>query len=242
MAAAIGNQILYLSASKPTTDSTTSGGAIDKLKRVLLTQLTANAVIGAKSSSASDTTQTLSIVGRDVNGVLLAPVTVTLNGTVEVDTAQSFSMIESVLLSAVTVGTVSVLQGVGGAVVQTIPVGELGFAVMFQGAEGQASPVARFEKCFMFDSDVAGLTAPVAIIPIDSTGYYAIGVTLAQNDAVSVVNRLTAPAGIQFLPDNASAPGPNIASGSQWGIWIKQSLPASPPTALPQFTLQVQYS
>jgi hypothetical protein len=242
MPAAIANQILYLSANKPTSDSTTSGGAIDKLNRILLSQFTANAVLGVKSSSAADNTQTATISARDTNGFLLAPITVALNGTTEVDTPQTFSMIESVVLSAAAAGTVTILQGVGGATLQTIPPGELGFAILFQVAAGQGSPVARYEKCFMFDSDALGLTAPVAIINVDSTGYYAIGPTLAQDDTASVVNRLTAPIGIGFSGDNMSVPGPNIASGHQWGIWVRQSLPANPPTAQPPFTLQVQYS
>ncbi len=62
--------------------------------------------VSAVSSNAGDTTQTLTITGRDTVGSVLVE-TLALNGTVEVVTASAFSVITAVSLDVVLAGNLS---------------------------------------------------------------------------------------------------------------------------------------
>lgn len=74
------------------TDTGTQGGAIDKTKKPIPLDLSSNANVQVVSSDAGDTTQTVTITGRDAGGVQyaegkvltgLTPVALTVNTTTE---------------------------------------------------------------------------------------------------------------------------------------------------------------
>src|SRR4051812_2570691 len=109
MAIAATDLIAYASANMPDVDTGTNGGAIDTLRRIAFTQIAANDTIQALSSSSSDTTQTVTVEGRNAAGVIVSE-TKTLTGTTAI-TFSTMSTVERVLkaeLSATAVGTVTI--------------------------------------------------------------------------------------------------------------------------------------
>src|SRR4051794_19809861 len=107
--------IFYSSASVPTDDASTTGGAIDATMRVGGTQLSS----AAKLAFISDGTDTRSvdIVGRLASGVV-ATETVVLTGAVEVLSANTYERFLSVKAQTTSgTRTVTVKQGSGGSTV-----------------------------------------------------------------------------------------------------------------------------
>src|SRR5260370_1363698 len=149
--------IAYGAASKPQDDVSTSGGAIDALNRPVFTQLTVNAVIGVGSSAAGDTTQGVTILGRDATGTLVTT-TLTLNGTTEVDGAQTSERLLSVSLGTNAAGTVTVKQGVPGSTIATIIPAERGFYALFIQSFSTTSQQVRYEKIFWKNATIGTLT------------------------------------------------------------------------------------
>ncbi len=82
--------IAYGSASMPDDDVPTGiGGAEDQTIRVVFTDISANDTVEILSSSASDTTQTVTVFGRNTAGEIVSEVE-TLAGTTPQTTTQSF--------------------------------------------------------------------------------------------------------------------------------------------------------
>jgi hypothetical protein len=118
--------VAYHAATQSDVDGSTVGGAIDALRRPDFTQIAANDTIQALSSSAGDTTQTVTVRGRNAAGSIVTE-TKTLTGT----TAITFSTLAR---SSGPLGR-DVRDGGGdghdpastGATWVTIPIGERGF-------------------------------------------------------------------------------------------------------------------
>ena len=72
--------IAYGSTSRPINDTTTTGGAIDTKNQPVFTQLGSSSTLEVLSSSGSDTSQTVTVTGRDASGVYQTS-TATLSGT-----------------------------------------------------------------------------------------------------------------------------------------------------------------
>jgi hypothetical protein len=124
--------VLYHAATQSDVDGSTVGGAIDTLRRPDFTQMSANDTIRAVSSSAGDTTQTVTRqAGRAADGT--SSETKTLTGT----TAITFSVngtVERILkveLSATCAGTITVQSttGPGTNFSRVIAIGERGFSM-----------------------------------------------------------------------------------------------------------------
>src|SRR5438445_4335359 len=115
--------IAYNCLNRVTDDTSTAGGdisdttavaAVDKGIRPTYTQISANAVIAFISTSASDT-QNVTVDGRSSTGATQSE-TITLTGTTEKLTTNTYERVLDFFLSAVAVGSISVKQGSGGTV------------------------------------------------------------------------------------------------------------------------------
>jgi hypothetical protein len=105
--------ILYNSANMPTDDTSTSGGAIDAQRRPVFTQMTANAQIALVSSGAD--TRQVTVMGRKPDGTLVTE-NVTLNGTTEVLTTNTYERLLRATASATHASnTITLKQGSGGS-------------------------------------------------------------------------------------------------------------------------------
>lgn len=231
----------YCSANMPNDDVSTSGGAIDTLRRPDFTQMAANDTIQAVSSNAGDTTQTVTITGRTASGTVVSE-TKTLNGT----TAINFTVlgtVERILkveLSATCTGIVTIRRTTGPTTVRTIPAGERGFLMVFR-QDGSDPSVAKdyYVKTFLKNTNgsLALLSAQVTE-SADPDNRITWALAAAVDDSGSVANRVTSP-GLTFNDTAKNVPGTDLASGSAIGVWRNLHLPIADPAHRTTHTLQL---
>jgi hypothetical protein len=252
--------------ANPETDAATPvGGAINKAIKILYADM--SDVGGADtlevlSSNAADTTQTLTVTGRNGAGVVVTD-TFTLDGTNVVTGASStsFSRILKAVLSAGTAGTVTVREASGNVTVFTMegtgtaPGGTAVTSVrrMFYASEANASGGAAktlYEKCFIANTHatLAVLSAAVSLTA-DGTASDLVDFDLedAVNDTGTITDRTTAPGGAQTVRDtwsdaSVSVPGGTLGdrttgTADHIGVWVRLSLPAGESPESAAFTL-----
>lgn len=219
----------YAAANRPEDDASASGGGITTSHSLEITQPAAPTALEVVSSQAGDTTQVLTVKGRDSAGTLITA-TAALNGTTAVALAGTFERVLEAGLSAAAAGTVTLRASGGGATVCTLPPGQLGQHILFKrSASDPTASRVRYEKEF-WKNEHASLSLQNATLTLtaDPAAKVEMGVAGAVNDTISVANRLTAPTGITFVNDNVaqSVPGGALAAGAAIGVWIKQTLAA----------------
>jgi hypothetical protein len=237
--------LLYGPASNPTDDVSASGGAIDATRRPVFTQLLANSVLVYQSSSADK--RTVTSVGRDSTGAVQQE-TVTLNGTIAVSGAQVFERLQSVNCQNsgtgqnVTIGGSGI--GVGGGGLANIPANEVGFYMMFRNAFSTSSIQSRYEKTFWKNNNGSlSLTSATITLTADPSGVLQLGLATAENDSVSLGNRLgSAPGGVSFVGVGVAQAIPVdgvLESGDAMGTWILQALAVNNAPIRNSFTTQL---
>lgn len=234
--------ILYASASIPTDDDTTSGGAIDPKRRLLFTDVSGKTV-RVVSDNAGDT-QNCTVVGRTAAGTLVTE-TKALTGVTPVNFTETLDRILSIQLASDATGIITCTAQSGDAAICTIPAGERGVVRLFQNAESEDVPAARYEKVFLKNThgSLDLLTASV-VESADPEGIISFTLAAAIDDSESVADRKTAPGASIIEPDTfdgteKSVPGESLASGEAIGIWIKQSLTATNAPFENTYTLEV---
>jgi hypothetical protein len=222
--------IAYCSASRPTDDVSTTGGAIDANNRPVFTQLASNGTLEAVSSAGGDTTQTITVTGRNAAGVYSTS-TATLTGTspVALSPATTFERVLTCVLSGTAAGIVTLRKSGAGTVVGTIPIGELGFSAMFINSFSTSTGQTRYEKLFLKNTDGAlTLTSSTVTLTADPVGgVFTAGVDTALNGTATVANRTNAPAGVAFVAFNVAQSVPNsgnLTAGAAIAVWILQTL------------------
>lgn len=228
MPIAAADLLLHGSASRPSDDTATTGGAIATTDRPEFTQLTANALIAVVSDGAD--TRTVTVEGRNAAGAIISE-GIVLNGVTEVVGALTFERILTVTLSASDAArTVTVRQGAGGATRATVSVNETTRTAFFRRSASEAGIVIRFEKNF-WKNNHATLTLNAAAVKLtaDPDARIRLGLATAINDTGTITNRKTAPASVTFVDDNVSqsVPGGILAAADRIGTWIEQNLPAT---------------
>lgn len=233
--------VLYNSANMPVIDTGTSGGAIDTLRRPDFTQMASNDTVRAVSSSAGDTTQTLTIVGRLADGSL-ATETLTLTGTTPITFANTYERILKAELSATCAGTVTVARTTGPTTIRVIPIGERGFQAVFQQDASDPSTQQDFYiKVFWKNTNGSlALTSAVVKENADPSGLITFGLAATINDSGTTTNRKTAPGGVSFASTPANVPNSgNLTSGSDIGVWLDLTLPAAQAAVKSTYTLEL---
>ena len=114
--------IVLGSANMPENDSSTSGGAIDTATKIIFTDISATDEVEIVSDSGSDTSQTVTIYGRDSGGNIVSEAE-TLNGTTVVTTAQTFERILKITLNTAAAGTVTVRKESDNVTIATMAAG-----------------------------------------------------------------------------------------------------------------------
>lgn len=220
--------VKYGSASRPSDDVSTTGGAIDTTDRPDITQLTANAVIAVISDGAD--TRTVTVQGRNAAGAIISDV-ITLNGAVEAVGVLTFERILTITLSASSgTRTVTVRQGAGGATRATIGLNETTRTSLFRQSASEAGITLRYEKTF-WRNNHATLTLNSAQVRLtaDPDARIRLGLATTINDTATVANRKAAPAGVTFVDDNVfqTVPGGVLTAGDRIGVWWELNLPAN---------------
>jgi hypothetical protein len=240
MAIAAASLVRFSSASEPTDDISTTGGAIAVTSRPELTQFTAAAKLSLTSDGSDVRSATVDY--RDATGALLQEVIVLTSAVEKLSTA-TMSRIERVALSATDVArTVTLKQGTGGTTIGTITPNETTRHIRFRNSASAASQKIRYEKDFWRNGDGAlTLLSPSVLLTADPAVKIRIGVATAYGDTVSVANRLTSPAGITFVDDGVAPtmPSGGIAAGSAIGVWIEQTLAINDVAQTSTYTTQL---
>lgn len=242
MSVAASDLVLYHAATQSDTDVGTVGGAIDTLRRPDFTQATAADTVEAVSSSAGDTTQTVTVECRKADGTVVSE-TKTLTGT----TAIIFSVngaidrILKVELSATCAGTVTVRKSVAGATYRTIPVGERGFSMtMRKGASSGAGIVNYYSKTFWKNTNGSNALLGATISEsADPSGVFTHGVATSVNDSGTTTTRLTAPGGVTIDGTAKAIPGTDLAAGAAIGVWLNMTLATNNAAIRSTYTPQI---
>lgn len=243
--------VAYAAANKPTDDTSTNGGAIDALERVVFTDLAANDDIEVLSSNAGDTTQQITVTARNAAGATVQQ-TVTLNGTTAVilSTMGVVERVQRALLNANCTGTVTVRRSVAGATIGTIPPAERGFRRLFIDAVSDPSATKNYYEKIFLKNTHATLSALSAVVAqsADPTGKVTHLIAAAVDDSNTSTNRITAPGAAATLdPDtfddnNKSVPGTNLAAGSAIGVWLRLALGAAEAPIKSTYTVALNFS
>jgi hypothetical protein len=219
--------VAFAAASMPNDDVSTTGGAIDLLRRVDFTQMGASDTVRIASASGSDTSQTVTLTGRLADGSIVTEVK-TLNGTTPVTTTATYERLLKAEMSATAVGIVTVARTTGVTLIRTIPVGERGFMAIFrQLASDPVSTKSFYCKFFWKNTNGSlALTSSTVVENADPSGLITHALDTALDASTSAANRLTAPTGpTGFASTAATVPNSgNLSSGSAIGVWLLLAL------------------
>lgn len=219
--------VAFNAQSMPTSDSGTSGGAIDITRRPDFTQMSSSDKVQAISSSAGDTTQTITLIGRKTNGEVVSE-TLTLTGGTAVETTNTYERLLSAELSATCAGIITVRKKVGAVTIRTIPVGERGFAAIFQQCASDPSVQKDFYMKFFWKNTNGSLSLTSSVVKenADPDARITHALAAALDDSGSVANRTTSP-GLTFSGADKNVPNSqNLSPGSAIGTWLNLTLPA----------------
>jgi len=220
--------IAFNALNRPEDDTATGGGGRDVDVRPDFTQLAADDDLECVSSAAGDTTQTVTIDGRDAAGAFIT-ITYALNGTTVVTDAQVFERVLSISMDADAVGTVTIRRAPAAGDVYIIPIGERGASALFIKSASESATATRFDK-FFWENNHATLTLTAAKVQItaDPAAVIRQGVEATKDDTATIANRKTAPGGVTFVADSTqqNVPSTTLEALTAIGVWIEQALAA----------------
>jgi hypothetical protein len=223
--------VLYHAATQSDTDVGTVGGAIDALRRPDFTQQTGNDTIQAVSSSAGDTTQTVTVTARNAAGSLVTSSATTLTGTTPV-TITGLGTVERILkveLSATCAGTVTIRSttGPGTNFSRAIAIGERGFSAVFRmGSSSTSGTVTYYAKLFWKNTNATNaLLGATVSESADPTGLIDFALETSVNGSGTATTRLVAPGAVGSFDNTAKAvTGTDLAATAAIGTWLRLQL------------------
>ncbi len=236
----------YGSAVMAEDDVTTAiGGAIALTKKIEFTQMSGNSTLEAVSSSVSDTTQTITVTGRNAAGTIISSAVV-LTGTspVALD-ALTFERILKATLSGTAVGTVTIRNSSGGTVWSTMEPGLTEVRVPFYNSAADPSGGAEktyYEKIFVKNTNATlSLLSGQISEQSDPTGLITFGVAATLNDSGTngANNRQVAPGAITFNNSAKNVITGELPATEYQGIWLELRLPAGNAAQKSTYTLKV---
>lgn len=238
--------VIYGSANMPEVDGATAGGAIDTTVRVLPDSAslynTLNDTVEVLSSASGDTTQTVTVYGRNSGGTIISEV-INLNGTTVANGATTFERIEKIVVSGTHTGTITVRKATGDNLIVSIEPGVLTIRRPFYDVSADVSGGSQrkyYEKVFVKNNNgtnaLLGATIQENSDPSNKTAFALAG---SVNDSGSVANRQTAPGGLTFNSSDKTVPGTDLAAGSAIGVWFELTLPAGDPATKTTYTLRI---
>lgn len=217
--------VKYGVANYPEADTGTSGGAISLVTALRRFVQASNTAPKAASSSAGDTTQTLTIFGRLMTGAADSEA-ITLNGTTQITFTKTYIYLTKATLSATAAGTVTIFMNDGSTVIVTIAPGITKQIRLFNNSESEASQTIRYEGEW-WKNNHGSLTLQAAKIRLTADASAKIRIGLANGADQTVTNRKTAPSSVTFVDDSVDIDVTSVAAGSSKQIWVEQTLTAS---------------
>lgn len=235
--------VAYHSATQSSSDVGAVGGAIDTLRRPDFTQIASNDTIQALSSSAGDTTQTVTITGRSASGTVVSE-TKTLTGTTPI-TFSTLATVERVLtveMSATAAGTVTIQRSTGAVLIRTIPIGERGFSAIFRlTSSSTTTTVDYYAKFFWKNTNATNALLSATITEsADPSGVITHGLETSVNGTNTATTRLTAPGTTGTIDGTAKAvPGTDLAPTAAIGVWLHMTLATNNAPIRSTYTSQI---
>lgn len=240
--------VAYGSAVMPDDDATLNiGGAIDATTRVVFTDIVATDQVEILSDNAGDTTQTVTIYGRNAAGELVSEAE-TLNGVTPVTTDTVFERILKITLSASATGTVTVRDQDTDAAIATIESGVTEIRRPFYAAAAEAAGGSArdyYEKIFIKNNHgTLTLTSAVISEQADPSGKitFALESSLNGSDTNGAANNRQTVGDLSgYTFDSAAknvANSQNLTAGSAQGVWLKLSLAAGDAAQNTSYTLR----
>lgn len=246
MSVSASDLVAYGSANMPEDNVSTSGGAIDATTKVIFTDIAATDQVTVISDNAGDTTQTVTVYGRNAGGAIVSE-GLSLNGTSRVTGAVAFERILKIVVSASHSGTITVTRDNSATFTEiaTLETGVLTARRMFYDAAADASGGSSrdfYEKLFIKNNNGTTTLNSVQIAEqADPSGFITFDLEDAINDTNSVSDRLNdAPTGMlgTFTGATKSVPGGVLAAGDRIGVWLKLTLAAGTAAAKSTYTLR----
>lgn len=246
MSVSASDLVAYGSANMPEDNVSTSGGAIDATTKVIFTDIAATDQVTVISDAAGDTTQTVTVYGRNAGGAIVSE-GLSLNGTARVTGAVAFERILKVVVNAAHTGTITVTRDNTPTFTEigTMESGVLTLRRMFYDAAADASGGSSrdfYEKLFIRNNNgTTTLNAVQIAEQADPSGFITFDLEDAINDNNSVSDRLNdAPTGMlgTFTGATKSVPGGMLAAGDRIGVWLKLTLAAGTAAAKSTYTLR----
>lgn len=241
--------VVYGSATMADDDSTLNiGGAIDTSVRLVFSDIVATDTVEILSDNAGDTTQTVTIYGRDSGGTLVSDA-LSLNGTTVVTSTQSFERITKVTVSAAHTGTITVRDTATDTTIAAIESGVLTIRRPFYAAAAEASGGAArdyYEKVFIKNNHgTLALTSSTIAEQTDPSGKvtFALEASLNGSDTNGAGNnRQTVGSLSGYTFDSTTknvANSQSLTAGAAQGVWLKLSLAAGDAANNTSYTLRV---
>ena len=237
---------LYGSASMPDDDTATAiGGAINTAIKMEFTDITPSGTVEMLSSAGGDTTQTVTIYGRDGTGAIVNEVK-TLNGATPVSFTTTFERILKAVMSGTATGTITIRKASAGATLITLEPGITQVRRPFYNVNTpEAGSVTYYEKVFFKNTNgTLALTSGVIKEAADPSGKVTFGLPSTIDDTGTNGggnNRKTAPSGITFnSTDKNVANGQNLPAGSAQGIWLALTLASTDAAAKTTYDLRCE--
>lgn len=235
---------VFGSATMPEDDTTTNiGGAISTSKKVEFTDISPSGAVEMKSDSLSDTTQTLTITGRNPAGEIVSEVK-TLNGTTWVQFTTTFERILKMVLNSIGIGNVSIREITSGEVLATMESGILQIRRPFYNAVAPSTGTLNFYEKVFFKNNHSTLTLTEAKISEASDPSakvaFALETSLDGTDTNGADNvRTVAPEGYTFnSAEKAVANNGNHSADKGQGVWIKLTLASTDAATKTTYTLR----
>lgn len=241
--------VVYGAANVAETDGVTQGGAIDTTVRYVFDDATLantlNDTVDVVSDDAGDTTQTVTVTGRDAGGAIVSEV-FSLNGLTIQNGAQTFERILKIVKSASTTGNITVERNSDATDIGVLEPALLEMRRPFYNVSADAAGGSSrefYEKLFVRNNngtnDLLGATIKENA---DSLSKITFDLEDAKDDNNQTADRLdTAPTGMQGSFDSAdkTVPGTDLGSGEAIGVWIKLTLAAGDAAAKGTWTIEV---
>lgn len=233
--------VKYQPVNVPEDDTSTAGGAISTAGQYDELVLATTSALEILSDNAGDTTQTVTVTGRNAAGSIVSD-SATLSGTtvVALTGAVAFERIMKVVKSATTTGTVTV-RTIADVNVCTLAPAITSQKQMFYDAQSGASIKKHYEMERWKNEDPAlDLTSATCELTADPQARIRIAEETSANQTVT--NRLTEPSGSPVWNDDASSfaiSGGTLEFGTDAGIWVEMNLPANDPAFKSTYTTKV---
>jgi len=239
----------YGSANMQETDSGAQGGAIDLTTKIVPTSSTLmntlNDTVDVVSTDAGDTTQTVTITGRNAAGSIITEA-LALNGITLVSGGTTFERLLKIVVSGAHAGTINVRQGGEVTVIAAL---ETGILQLRRKHYNVAADVAGgsernyYEKSFIKNNNgTNALLGAVVTENADPESQITFALEDAVDDNGTSADRVSAPAGITgdgFSSSAKNVPGTDLGPGVAIGLWTKLTLPAGDPATKTTYTPRI---